>query len=203
MRKITSILMLMLALCGAGHTQVRFARDFSADFVSESGGHETTARYYASQGRTRNEIVHNGVVTSVMILDPQNHTAWELRPQHKLAVDMSAVVANVQASASQNLLTGAPPDPSNPCAPLRAYTCRKLGNEDVNGRHTQKWEMKDTEHGNVMTVWIDPSLPWAIKTQSSSFTAEFRNLKEGPQPASLFQVPPDYSKSAFPSGVTR
>jgi len=203
MAKTTSILMPMLALCGVAYTQVRFARDFSADFVSESGGHETTGRYYASQGRTRNEIVHNGVVTSVMILDSQNHTAWELRPQHKLAVDMSAVVGNFQASASQNLLTGSPPDPSNPCAPLRAYTCRKLGNEDVNGRHSEKWEMKDTKNGNVMTVWIDPSLPWAIKTQSSSFTAEFRNLKEGPQPESLFQVPSDYRKSAFPSAETR
>lgn len=108
-----------------------------------------------------------------------------------ILLDMGVIVEHT----SQNLLTGSAPEPTNPCAALRAYTCSKLGNEDVNGRHTQKWEMKDTQNGNVMTVWIDPSLPWAVKTPSATFTSELRNLKEEPQPESLFQVPSDYRKS--------
>jgi hypothetical protein len=188
--------MVMLALCGVGHTQARFARDFSADFVSESRGSETTGRYYTSQGRTRDEIVYNGLVTSVRIQEALNHTTWELEPQRKLAMDMSFIVGHhLAVSASQVLRDGSPLDPSNPCAPLRAYNCRKLGNEDVNGRHTEKWEIKDTQNGNVMTVWIDPSLPAAVKIQSATFTSELRNLKEESQPESLFQVPSDYRKT--------
>jgi hypothetical protein len=180
------------------HAQTRFTRDFSADVISQAGGHQTISRFYASKSRTRSEILHNGEVVSVMLMDYQNHTGWNLRPRAKVATDMSAFLRNAQTSANKDVLSGAPPDPNNPCAALRGYTCRKLGSEDVDGRHTQKWEMKDTSNRQLMTVWIDPSLPLAVKTQWDGGSGEFRNIREEPQPDSLFEVPSDYKKVPSP-----
>jgi hypothetical protein len=184
---------LVMCVATAAHAQTQFMRDFSADLVSQVNGQETTARFYASKSRTRSEFLRDGVVRSVMIMDLHNHSGWQLRPQAKVATDMSAFLKSPQNSTNKDVLTGAPPDPSNPCAALRESTCRKLGSEDVNGRQTQKWEIKD-KGGKVMTLWIDPSLPLAVKTQWNGGSAEYRNIKESPQPDNLFQVPPDYRK---------
>jgi len=194
MEKRRLAVIIALALATSVRAQTRFTKDFSADLVSEAGGHQTTSRFYASKNRTRSEILRKGTVIGVMLIDYGSHTGWNLRPQAKIATDMSAVMKSGLASMNKDVLTGAPPDPNNPCAALRSYTCRKLGSEDVNGRHTQKWEMKDTSNGQVMTVWIDPSLPLAVRTQWNGGGAEYRNIKEGPQPDSLFQVPSDYKK---------
>jgi hypothetical protein len=132
-----------------------------------------------------------------MIMDLQNHTAWELRPQRKIATDMSAILKSAQGTANSDLLTGALPDPNNPCAAVRDFACHKLGTEDINGRHTEKWEMKDLKDNKLTTLWIDPSLPLAVKTQWEGGSGEYRNIKEGPQPESLFQVPPEYKKLQF------
>lgn len=194
----TMALVATLVVCTAtaAHAQTQFTRDFSADLVSQVNGQQTTTRFYASKSRTRSEIVRDGVVRSVMIMDLQDHTGWQLRPQAKVATDMSAFLKSVQNSLNKDVLTGAPPDPSNPCAALRESTCRKLGSEEVNGRQTQKWEIKD-KGGKVMTMWIDSSLPLAVKTQWDGGSGEYRNIKEGPQPDSLFRVPPDYKRIPF------
>jgi hypothetical protein len=107
---------------------------------------------------------------------------------------MSSMMKAAQAAANNSLLSGNPPDPNNPCVTIRNTTCQKLGSEDVNGRHTQKWLMKDS-NGKTMTAWIYPSLPLAVKTEWDGGSGEFRNIKEAPQPESLFQVPPDYKKT--------
>jgi hypothetical protein len=187
---------LVMCTATAADAQTQFMRDFSADMVSQVNGQQTTARFYASKSRTRSEILRDGVVRSVMIMDLQNHTGWQLRPQAKVATDMSAFLRSAQNSLNKDVLSGGPPDPSNPCAALRESTCRKLGSEDVNSRQTQKWEIKDKD-GKVTTMWIDSSLPLAVKTQWDGGSGEYRNIKDGPQPDSLFQVPPDYKKIPF------
>lgn len=70
--------------------QNAFKRDFSADLITHSAGHDSTARYYASQTRSRMEIIRNGKVASVMLIDTAKKQAWQLRPQRKLAMDMSS-----------------------------------------------------------------------------------------------------------------
>jgi len=174
----------------------RYLREFSADNVSSIAGHETTSRFYAGKSRTRTEHIRDGEVTSVTIVDMEKQTAWRLNPQRKTAMDMSAMFKTGQAIASQ-MLTGAPFDPNDPCASLRNSKCHKLGAESMNGRQTQKWEVTD-DSGKTMTVWIDASLPLAVKSMWSGGSGEFRNIKEAPQPGSLFEVPADYRKIASP-----
>jgi hypothetical protein len=72
-------------------------------------------------------------------------------------------------------------------------SCRKIGNEAVNGRSTIKYEGTSAD-GDVSYVWIDPKLRFPVKWQGKNDGGEMRNIQEGPQPASLFLVPSDYQK---------
>ncbi len=198
---VLTICVLTIALPARAQSS-RYFREFSADFVGNTSAPGTTSRIYVGKNRQRTEVLINGEVSQVTILDFQNNTGWLLRPRKKTAMDVSAMM-----KMGREITKDAPPNPNDPCAAVKGSTCRKLGTEDINGRHTQKWEMKDTD-GKVMTLWVDPTLPLAIKTQSAALSGEYRNIKEVPQPDSLFQVPSDFRKvpspfSAVPPGSAR
>jgi hypothetical protein len=57
---------------------------------------------------------------------------------------------------------------------------------------TDKWIK--TEDGERSTLWIDRQLRFPVRTVEDDETGELRNIKIGPQPASLFQVPAGYKK---------
>jgi hypothetical protein len=82
---------------------------------------------------------------------------------------------------------------------------RKLvGKEKIDGREVEKWEVT-TKHGNQTQhsiEWVDPELRVALKQEhGQGQVTELRNIKEGPQPASLFEVPQGYQKRAMPQGM--
>ena len=172
--------------------------DFSAEVMTRAGGGgrsaaagESTGRFYTSKGRVRTETYRNGVVVNAMIIDARNRTAWQLSPERKMAVDMSANFAAAQQQA--NAMVQTPLDPKNPCAALPGATCQKVGSDTVAGRSTEKWEITEKD-GMRMVMWIDPALHFALKVQAAQFEAEFRNVKLAPQPDTLFQVPADYQR---------
>jgi hypothetical protein len=72
-------------------------------------------------------------------------------------------------------------------------TCRKVGNENVNGRSTVKYEGTNAR-GETGYVWLEPKLRFPVKWQGKNGDGEMRNIQEGPQPASLFEVPAGYTK---------
>lgn len=80
-------------------------------------------------------------------------------------------------------------------APCLGYAGSKSkGAEDVLGRRTQKWSCI-TKAGQAKTVhFFDPTLKVVIRSEVDGHITELRSIKEGPQPASLFQVPSNYRK---------
>ena len=90
-----------------------------------------------------------------------------------------------------------PVDPERPCAGFREYvrqqSCKKLGSEHVNGRKTQKWEIT-SPRGGKGHLWVDPRLAFVIKMRDEEGLTELRNIKEGPQPPSLFELPAGYRR---------
>jgi hypothetical protein len=186
--------LLIFAVLGAAVAQApAHFPDMSADMVSSGGGMESQGKFYISKGRIRLESSR----ATIMIMDPASGTGWALNSQRKTAMDMSASMKAAQQSGSKMLGQMGPKeilvDPNNPCARLEGSSCKKLANESVNGRETTKWEVRDTA-GKPTYVWIDPKLGLAVKTQNENYTGEFRNIKEGPQPDSLFEVPGDYKR---------
>jgi hypothetical protein len=79
---------------------------------------------------------------------------------------------------------------------------RLVGNETLNGRNTEKWEMKATRPGGQSSVayqWFDPELNINIREeQPGGFVSELRNFRIGKQPADLFSVPPGYKMMSLP-----
>jgi hypothetical protein len=45
------------------------------------------------------------------------------------------------------------------------------------------------------TQWIDPVLEFLVRSQTDNgIVIDLKNIREGPQPASLFEIPASYSK---------
>lgn len=85
-------------------------------------------------------------------------------------------------------------DGTNPCANQEGVTCKKTGTETVNGRTCDVWEFDKGGKKQSMT-WIDQKLHVPVKTVNDDGTTfELSNIKEGPQPASEFEIPSGYQK---------
>lgn len=75
----------------------------------------------------------------------------------------------------------------------KGSSCRKIGTDTVNGRSTVKYE-GTSAGGESNTFWIDPKLRFPVKWTGKNNAGELRNIREGSQPSSLFEVPAGYTK---------
>jgi hypothetical protein len=131
--------------------------------------------------------------------------------------DPSYAIINVAKRSSTMVLTGnksyiiSPPghlassiplfhveDPEDACkawekAMQNPGTCKKIGDDTLNGRATVKYTGA-MENGDTGTAWIDKKLNFVVKWEGDRTVAELQNIQEGPQQASLFEVPSDYQK---------
>ncbi|HLV89342.1 MAG TPA: hypothetical protein VKV39_20320 [Candidatus Sulfotelmatobacter sp.] len=71
-------------------------------------------------------------------------------------------------------------------------SCTKIGSDTVGGRSTVKYEGV-SKQGEKHHFWVDSKLHCVIKTDGSN-GIELQNIKEGAQPASLFEIPAGYTK---------
>lgn len=72
-------------------------------------------------------------------------------------------------------------------------TCKKAGEETINGRSTVKYTCT-TDNGETGTAWIDRKLRFVTKWDGDKSAAELQKIQEGRQPSSLFEIPTDYEK---------
>jgi hypothetical protein len=70
--------------------------------------------------------------------------------------------------------------------PCQGYKARKLGEELVNQRETQKWECTDPINTTTFTQWFDPRLGRVIKHQEVRITKEYSDIKVRPLARSQF-----------------
>jgi hypothetical protein len=178
-----------------------FQKEFSADMVmsGKEVTQQTQQRIYVSKGRMRMEIRAGGQ-QMVSLHDWKNNTSYMLMPAQKMAMDMSAAMKTARERAGgmrpEDMLTAN----ATPCdAKAAKQTCEKLGTEQVNGRTAEKWRITDKEKGGKQsTVWIDNDLKMVVRYESPEATMDVKNLQEGKQDESLFQVPKDYTLVAAP-----
>jgi hypothetical protein len=72
-------------------------------------------------------------------------------------------------------------------------SCRKVADESVHGRKAVKYETTNSS-GDISRFWIDPKLDFPLKWESKSSEGELSNIKEGTQPANLFEIPAGFTK---------
>ena len=168
------------------------AQQFSADMVSTYGDKSHTQKIYVADGKMRLEPQGGG--TGVVISDPAHGMVLMLNAERRIYVEMPAMAKMTAVLMPTNL--------DDPCADWKrlsgddanaAWTCEKLGTETVNGRSAVKFAGASAK-GERGMVWLDPRLKFVVKTQGAEASMELKNIKEGPQQASLFQVPAGYTK---------
>jgi hypothetical protein len=174
---------------------VAYALDYSADAVfHESPGKTNINKIFVSNGKMRIAPVGK---TAYEILDPAKQVAVFVVPDKKMAIFRDPM--GPQRAVRYNV-------GRNPCIGLaremEVPTCKNLGMDKVNGHVTEKWLYTLTIRGKsfVRTIWVDRSLGALVKVQSDKGTTfELLNVRFGPQPASLFVVPPSPQTKQVPT----
>ena len=169
--------------------------EFSAEMF-DSKKPESQAKIYMGKDRMRIEPGKKdarGGGAFIMNLDTQSSTI--LMDQQHMYMEMPAQMM-AQRNPYRFFRTG---DVDSACSDWLAQswnkggTCHKVGNETVNGRSTVKFEGTNSR-GEPGTMWIDPKLRFPVKWEGKNSSGELRNIQEGSQPASLFEVPSGYTK---------
>lgn len=191
--KAAVLFVFLLMVANAATTaygQVPTVRPFSADMVTSHRGESMQGKMYFGGNKMRMDMAARGH-ESIMIMDVAKKTTYMLMPQQRMYMEFNAAMAERSGMRRPDIK---PVDPGNPCSVDAAMKCRKVGTEVVNGRPCDKWEFT-SQSGYAQTVWIDQKLHFMIKTLGSDgTTTELRNIQEGPQAASLFEIPAGYQK---------
>jgi len=175
--------------------------EFSADIYNNQKP-DAQAKIYFGKDKMRFESAdkdprHGGAV----ILNLATQTSTVVMDQQHMYMDLPQQMAN-QRMTYNFFRTG---DVENACsdwlqqAANKGGSCHKVGSDTVNGRSTVKYEGTNAK-GETGYVWLDPKLRFPVKWQGKNNDwGELRNIQEGAQPASLFEVPAGYKKFEMPN----
>lgn len=193
MRLLTlSILTLGLTLAhAAGEPEIQYSATMVA---SGPEGKVTETRMYMGHHKMRQEM---SKPARTIIVDMDRRTSWMLNPKKKEYVEFRAPEGQAQKGPPPGARPPLPDEPGHPCTQDRSeLVCKKLGSETMHGRTTDKWEFVYTQEKqtNRSTAWIDRRLRIPIREESDGRWRELRDIQEGPQPDSLFVVPPGYTE---------
>jgi hypothetical protein len=178
------------------------AQDFSADVVNAKGK-EGIKKVYSTKDKARYDFEGQNQTMGPIaaIVDDTQHKFFLLFTERHMYMDswpeMMQKPTIIQFWHVQ--------DVNDACAQWKKLaeqidtyknwgSCTKMGPDTLNGRSTVKYEGADKK-GEKNYIWVDTKLHCVIKmTGTASETIELTNIKEGSQPASLFEVPSGYTK---------
>jgi len=169
--------------------------EFSAQ-VFDNQKSEPQAKVYFGKDKVRFESAKKdprGGGALIMNLATQSSTV--IMDQQHMYMEMPAQMA-AQRNTYHFFRTG---DVDSACSDWMAQswnkggTCHKVGSDTVNGRSTVKYEGTNSR-GEPGAVWLDPKLRFPVKWEGKNGGGELRNIQEGSQPASLFEIPAGYTK---------
>lgn len=185
--RLTGSLLLSLACVSA------FAQQFSADMVRTKPEGSATSRVFVSGDHMRFEVKGQ----------PQEHTAavvLNLKQDNGFMVlaENKSYVVMPSGSKASAMPFFTPADPDNACPAWEKLvskpgSCTKVGPDTVGGRDAVKYK-GTAANGDTGNLWVDRKLNFVVKWEGEKGAAEFRDIQEGPQAASLFEVPKGYDK---------
>jgi hypothetical protein len=195
-----SIFILITFLISGGLT---IAQELTAEQVGrDSTGHTSTSKVYMGYGKVRIEPQDEATPgsaragKSIILLDLAAGTSVVLDVDRKIYFEQSPAMAH------RSIATYKPAD-NTPCEKnprsTAASSCKKSGTEMINGRNTEKWELTTTMAGKPLTVyvWLDSQWHFIVKQETQGMSGELTNIKEAPQPLSLFEIPAGYQKMSM------
>ncbi|MGF1613334.1 MAG: hypothetical protein ACFCVA_05280 [Gammaproteobacteria bacterium] len=156
---------------------------------------EMIGKLYVGRGQKRQEMGEDQK-QRINILDLERNVAWILNPSRREYIEFKG--------PAQENIPSRPPLPGEPgslCGKQKGLTCNEVGAERINGRNTEKWEIVVAEGGREMrsVVWVDRGLGVPVREElEGGYVRELRDIQEGPQDPSLFQVPAEYKRIELP-----
>ena len=191
-----SCLVVMLVLGGLAAAQT----EFSGEIVNNKRADQAPTKVYFGKDKMRFDTPAGGrdpMGGGAMILDLNTRTSTILMPEKHMYMEMPVQIMQKRNLTYDFFRTG---DADNACSDWLKQpanlggTCHKVGNETVNGRNTVKYEGTNAK-GETGFVWVDPKLRFPVKWQGKDGQGgELRNIQEGSQPPSLFEVPAGFQK---------
>jgi hypothetical protein len=186
-----AFLSLLILISASGLAPVAQAQEFTAEQLGhDKDGHTFRSKVYMSHGKVRIEPASD---KSIGLLDLDAGTSIILDTDRKTYIEQPPGMAR------QNVASFRTAD-NTPCVKnlngTGTGTCKQVGTEMINGRKAEKWEIVQTIAGQTVTahLWLDSQWHLRLKQEALGMTGELLNIKEGPQPASLFEIPADYHK---------
>jgi hypothetical protein len=182
---MTSVLLLAEMSMAAG------AQEFSAELVRQKPAGAAKSKIYVGKSKIRLEAEGQARSNYVILNLAQRQSSMVL-PDNKTYI--ISPPGQIPSSIPLFMID----DPENACAAWersvqKPKTCTRVGNDTVNGRSTVKYT-GTSNTGDTGTAWVDRKLRFVIKWEGEKGAAELQNIQEGPQAASLFEIPSDYEK---------
>jgi hypothetical protein len=182
--------------------------EFSAEIVDlQKPGTPTQAKIYFAKDKMRIESQNSGTRGGgAVVVNFATQTSMVLMAQQHMYMEMP-----MQAQGQRMAYTAAffqTGDVENACGDWQkignhqSNSCHKVGSETVNGRSTVKYETANAS-GEVSHFWLDPKLRFPVKWEGKNNAGELRNIQEGAQPASLFEIPAGFTKMEIPGGMVQ
>ncbi|MEN6437531.1 MAG: DUF4412 domain-containing protein [Syntrophobacter sp.] len=157
------------------------AVEFSADMVIQPKGDEAmTGKIFVKGEKVRQETTEEGE-TQIMIIRPDKKVTWMLTPEEKTYMEMP------YQSEDKTFEEWTAEKEKN---------AKLLGEETVSGLACKKYE--SIEDGETTLFWIAKQFPFPIKVEDAEVTMEYKNIKEGSVPDTLFDLPAGYQKMSMP-----
>jgi hypothetical protein len=178
--------------------------EFSADMrLLDDAGKTESVKLYVGNQKARIDRDTGGESNGItsMVVDFYNQNLYLLIPQSKMYLRVAGSNGMPFYEAAWMFR---PSSSDHPCsewvaqADRRGITlrCQRAGEDSVDGRSAQKWEATSPEgaHG---TLWYDENLNFVVKVMRTSKKGvesgyELQHIKQGPQPAGLFDPHADY-----------
>ncbi len=160
------------------HSAASCAEEFSAEVVNTAQDQRFEGKVYIGTDRMRMETPEAVTITRM-----DQKKIWVLMPPQRMYLEQSFNTASLLATSEK----------------LPGEIERTLmGEEQVGGKPAKKFRVVYRQDGREESVfqWYVPefSMPIKIAAGDGSWVMEYRNIKLGRQPESLFELPAGYKK---------
>ena len=180
---------------------IALAQEFSADVVSQKSDNAGMKKVYAAKDKVRFELqgANPQMGPSAILFDDAKHKYTVILTERRMYMDAPVTVVKPILTHFWRV-----DDPNDACPEWKKTaeeagtyknwgSCTKIGSDTLNGRSTVKYEGV-SDKGEKSHIWVDSKLRCVVKTDEGAGGFELRNIQEGSQPASLFEIPSGYTK---------
>ncbi len=180
---------------GVGWATPRQLVEFSAEVTRSDATHPelpSSGMMYVGHDGIRTES-HQNNQPVWMIFKPDSKRVWTVFPKQQAYMERAGLSLEWPPL---------PEDENSPCR-NKKFRCKKMGNANFDNRSTVHWSVDFVDEKGespYAQLWVDPRLNIAIReTYADGLTVEMHHIREGSQPAHLFELPSGYQKVVLPA----